>query len=114
MKEGVTYFFSSDYDGDQCKNGQHFQINVTHGQGLPKSLKIPPEDSPSPASPVAGDDDSAPDTIVPANFSHPKDEGDDDTASDKEKSSSPSMSMYAQIHRKLCGPLVLLGLVFLF
>ncbi|KAG8495193.1 hypothetical protein CXB51_012810 [Gossypium anomalum] len=29
---------SSDYDGEQCNNGQHFKINVTHGQGLPKSL----------------------------------------------------------------------------
>ncbi|XP_027331505.1 uncharacterized protein LOC113846935 isoform X2 [Abrus precatorius] len=87
VKEGMTYFFSSDYDGDQCKSGQHFKINVTYGQGLPKSLNNSPEDSPSPASPVAGDDDSAPDTIVPSNFSNPKEESDDEKASDKQKSS---------------------------
>ncbi|KAK7300267.1 hypothetical protein RJT34_11108 [Clitoria ternatea] len=113
MKEGTTYFFSSDYDGDQCRSGQHFQINVTHGQGLPKSLRTPIEDSPSPASPIAGDDDSAPDTIVPSNFNNPKDESEDEKASDKGKSSSGSFSMYAQLHNKLCGSLVLLGILFL-
>lgn len=119
VKEGMAYFFSSDYDGEQCKNGQHFKINVTHGQGLPKSLQNPSqEDSPSPASPVAGDDDSAPDTIVPSNFNNPKEDSDDEKATSdkaKEKSSSVSMSMYAQLHNKLYGSLVvLLGIVFLF
>nr|AFK36699.1 unknown [Lotus japonicus] len=115
VKEGMNYFFSSDYDGDQCKNGQHFKINVTYGQGLPKSLRSPSEDSPSPASPVSGDDDAAPDTIVPSNFSHPKGETDDDEDGDKtsdstkEKSSSVSMSMYAQLHNKLYVALILLG-----
>ncbi|TKY57118.1 Mavicyanin protein [Spatholobus suberectus] len=108
VKEGMTYFFSGDYDGDQCKNGQQFKINVTYGQGLPKSLKTSPEDAPSPASPVAGDDDSAPDTIVPSNFSNPKEESDDDKDSDKQKSSSVSILMYAQLH------IVLLGILFLF
>lgn len=111
VKEGMTYFFSGDYDGDQCKSGQHFKINVTHGQGLPKSLRSSPEDAPSPASPVAGDDDSAPDTIVPSNFSHPKEESDDedDKASDnKQHSSSVSVSMCAQLY------IVLLGILFLF
>ncbi|KAM3692649.1 hypothetical protein ACJW31_08G104700 [Castanea mollissima] len=69
VKEGMTYFFSSDYDGEQCKNGQHFKVNVTHGQGLPKK--------------------SAPDTIVPSNFNNPH----EDTA-DKEASGSVSLSMY--------------------
>lgn len=55
------------------------------------SLKNPPEDSPSPACPGAGDDDSAPDIIVTANFSPRRDESDDDKARDKEKSSSASM-----------------------
>ena len=108
VKEGMTYFFSGDYDGDQCKSGQHFKINVTYGQGLPKSLKSP-EDAPSPASPVAGDDDSAPDTIVPSNFSHPKEENDDDKASDDQKSSSSvSILMHAQLHIVLLGILLFL------
>lgn len=117
VKEGMTYFFSSDYDGEQCKNGQHFKINVTYGQGLPKSLKNSPEDSPSPASPVAGDDDSAPDTIVPSNFSNPKEDSDDDEKDSdnaKEKSSSVSISMYAQLNSKFYGSLILIGLVFLY
>ncbi|KAK7276641.1 hypothetical protein RIF29_17784 [Crotalaria pallida] len=115
VKEGMTYFFSSDYDGDQCKSGQHFKINVTHGQGLPKSLRdsSPDQDSPSPTtSPVSGGDDSAPDTIVPSNFSHPKEDSDDDNAgaddNAKEKSSSISMSMYAQLHSKICGSFILI------
>jgi len=108
VKEGMTYFFSGDYDGDQCKSGQHFKINVTYGHGLPKSLKSP-EDAPSPASPVAGDDDSAPDTIVPSNFSHPKEENDDDKASDDQKSSSSvSILMHAQLHIVLLGILLFL------
>ncbi|KAI4308225.1 hypothetical protein L6164_031322 [Bauhinia variegata] len=116
MKEGATYFFSGDYDGDQCKSGLHFQINVTHGQGLPKSLQSPEEESPSPASPVAGDDDSAPDTIIPSNFNKPKEEGDDMKTDDGDshKSGSVSMSMHVTLHRNLYGCFVLLGLVFLF
>lgn len=117
LKEGMTYFFSSDYDGEQCKNGQHFKINVTYGQGLPKSLKNSPEDSPSPASPVAGDDESAPDTIVPSNFNNPKEDSDDDEKDSdkaKEKSSSVSISMHAQLHSKFYGSLILIGLVFLY
>lgn len=109
VKEGTTYFFSGDYDGDQCRSGQHFKINVTYGEGLPKSLKSP-EDAPSPASAVAGDDDSAPDTIVPANFNHPKeDEDDDDKASDKQNSTSLSNSLSAQLHN-----IVLLGTLLFF
>ncbi|KAI4305896.1 hypothetical protein L6164_029227 [Bauhinia variegata] len=110
LKEGMTYFFSSDYDGDQCKSGQHFQINVTHGQGLPKSLQSP-EDSPSPSSPVAGED-SAPDTIVPSNFNNPKEEA-DDMKDDGEKSGSVSVSMYVALDKKLYGSFVLLGLVWM-
>ncbi|XP_057723269.1 early nodulin-like protein 18 [Arachis stenosperma] len=123
-KEGVTYFFSSDYDGDQCRSGQRFQINVTHGQGLPKSLKDPSEDSaPSPSGAgggVSGDDDAAPDTIVPANFNHPKYENSDSSGDDddndnkaKGKASSDSVSIYDQIHTKLFASLALLLVVFL-
>lgn len=115
VKEGTTYFFSSDYDGEQCNNGQHFKINVTHGQGLPKSLQIPSENSPSPkSSPVSGDDDSAPDTIVPSNFNNPKeDHSDDEKDSDKANEKSSSVSVFVQFHSKLFGSLVLLGIVLL-
>lgn len=43
VKEGMNYFFSGNYDGRQCRHGQHFKINVTHGRGLPESLKHPAE-----------------------------------------------------------------------
>ncbi|XP_020087605.1 blue copper protein isoform X2 [Ananas comosus] len=70
LKEGPTYFFSGDYDGEQCENGQQLAINVTHGQGLPDSLKNPSDQSsPAPASP--DDEKSVPDTVVPSNFDHP-------------------------------------------
>ncbi|XP_062172343.1 early nodulin-like protein 18 [Alnus glutinosa] len=107
LKEGMTYFFSGDYDGEQCKNGQRFKINVTHGQGLPESLKSPSEESPGPISPNAGDDESTPDTVVPSNFDHPLDQSDD-----KQASGSVSLSTYWQLmDRTINGILVLLGLV---
>ncbi|KAK2377583.1 hypothetical protein P8452_49261 [Trifolium repens] len=118
LKEGATYFFSSDYDGEQCKNGQHFKINVTHGQGLPKSLRSS-DDAPSPISPISGDDESAPDTNVPSNFNNPKEDKDDEKSTDKddkdnEKSNSNSILKYTQLHNKLYRCLVLLGTFFLF
>ncbi|XP_030521238.1 blue copper protein 1b [Rhodamnia argentea] len=81
VKEGANYFFSSDYDGEQCQNGQLFMINVTHGQGLPESLKNPSDQSPGPASPDSGDDGSAPDTVVPSNFNNPQEQSTDDNES---------------------------------
>lgn len=109
LKEGTTYFFSGDYDGDQCKNGQHFQINVTHGRGLPESLKSPSEQAPAPNSPDVNGADSAPETIVPANFDHPQDVSDDD------KVESGSISLYLRfISLKLNGILVLFGIFCLF
>lgn len=95
LKEGPTYFFSGDYDGDQCRNGQHFMINVTHGQGLPKSLEDPSNESPGPTSPQSGDDgESAPDTIVPSNFNNPKQEvADDDDHKDASDASLLLSSM---------------------
>ncbi|KAL2455515.1 early nodulin-like protein 18 [Abeliophyllum distichum] len=77
VKVGMNYFFSSDYDGWQCQKGQHFKINVTHGQGLPPSLRTPSDNSPAPVSPESGDDESAPETLVPSNFDNPKDTSDD-------------------------------------
>ncbi|KAM6595971.1 hypothetical protein CsatA_006495 [Cannabis sativa] len=93
LKEGKTFFFSGDYDGDQCFDGQRFQISVAHGKGLPKSLQEPTENSPGPVSPQSGEDegDSAPDTNVPANFDHPKQVASDDTERDSDSSASASL-----------------------
>ncbi|KAK4419649.1 hypothetical protein Salat_2377800 [Sesamum alatum] len=104
MKVGMTYFFSSDYDGEQCQNGQHFKINVTYGQGLPPSLKSPSDDSPAPVSPQSGDDEAAPDTLVPANFDNPK-----DTTSDEESEPSKAVSLVA--FSKLSGVILHVVLV---
>lgn len=101
VKEGMTYFFSSDYDGEQCQNGQSFQINVTYGQGLPKSLRNDPtygvdSSSPSPASsPNSGSDDAAPDTIISTNFSNPTKGSttSDDDSGDNVKATSGSVSV---------------------
>ncbi|KAK9999373.1 hypothetical protein SO802_018976 [Lithocarpus litseifolius] len=111
VKEGMTYFFSSDYDGEQCKNGQHFKVNVTHGQGLPKGLENKPsEESPGPVSPNSGDEESAPDTIVPSNFNNPHEE-----SADKDASGSVSLPMYWKLKdRTMIVILVFLGLVCLF
>nr|XP_043631694.1 cucumber peeling cupredoxin [Erigeron canadensis] len=81
LKVGPTYFFSSDYDGEQCENGQKFSINVTQGQGLPPDLRPPSPEAPGPVSQQSGDD-TVPDTLVPANFDHPKDLGDADSDDD--------------------------------
>ncbi|CAL5354036.1 blue copper protein-like [Camellia sinensis] len=100
VKEGMNYFFSGDYDGEQCKFGQHMKINVTYGQGLPKSLMNPSDEAPAPANPNSGDDQSAPDTVVPANFSNPQD------SSDNAVATSGSVSLSTGF---LNGVLVLLG-----
>ncbi|KAK1278762.1 hypothetical protein QJS04_geneDACA003608 [Acorus gramineus] len=67
LKEGMTYFFSGNYDGKQCKHGQHFKIKVLHGLGLPQALKTlyaspAPKASPRPIS--GGGDQSVPDTVM--------------------------------------------------
>ncbi|KAE8734788.1 ARM repeat superfamily protein isoform 1 [Hibiscus syriacus] len=106
LKEGMTYFFSGDYDGEQCNNGQRFKVNVTHGQGLPKSLQDPPDDAPAPNSPDFGSDDSAPETIVPANFNHPIEED-----SDKDEASGSGSISFGG---KFNGFLMLLQIVCIF
>lgn len=94
LKEGPTYFFSGDYDGEQCMHGQKLAINVTHGQGLPPSLLRDNPDlavgptasnaAPGPANPDAGDD--TPD-LVSSNydFSHPKKVPSEDSTGDEEE-----------------------------
>ncbi|XP_050237070.1 early nodulin-like protein 17 [Mercurialis annua] len=110
LKEGLTFFFSGDYDGDQCKNGMHFKINVTHGKGLPESLKDPADQAPAPNSPDISGDDTVPDTIVPANFDHPKQVSDEDDMQD-----SGSILLYSNfLGRKLNGILILVWVICLF
>ncbi|KAK4708902.1 hypothetical protein R3W88_029827 [Solanum pinnatisectum] len=111
LKVGPTYFFSSDYDGEQCENGQHFKINVTYGQGLPRALKDPSDDdSMAPISPISGDEESAPDTIVPASFDHPRDVSTDDSS---ETSNSISLSIFSKVLGiQLNWVFVMLALVF--
>ncbi|KAI9195018.1 hypothetical protein LWI28_010896 [Acer negundo] len=115
LKQGPTYFFSSDYDGDQCNNGQHFKINVTHGQGLPDSLKSPSEQAPAPNSADYNNDDSAPDIVVPSNFNNPhEDKGSDDDDNDVKKESG-SVSLFAKSwNMKLYGFMIFLGIICIF
>ncbi|KAK1316649.1 hypothetical protein QJS10_CPA05g00694 [Acorus calamus] len=81
LKEGTTYFFSGNYDGEQCQHGQHFEIDVSHGAGLPPDLKSQYSssgggDSPGPSVSTPGaDDQSTPDTVIPSNFNEPTDNG---------------------------------------
>ncbi|CAK7330705.1 unnamed protein product [Dovyalis caffra] len=104
LKEGPTYFLSGDYDGEQCQNGQHFKITVSHGKGLPDSLKDPSDQAPAPN---AADYDSTPDTVVPFDFNHPRDQ---DT---EVKKDSGSISFHATfLDMKLNGMLLLLGIVY--
>ncbi|CAN8311760.1 unnamed protein product [Cochlearia groenlandica] len=99
VKEGFNYFFSGNYDGEQCKFGQHFKVNVTHGQGLPDNDDDETAPGPDKSSQSGGDDDEvAPDTIVPANFDHPKDiesdDNDDDNSLVGGHKSSSSVTKY--------------------
>ena len=106
VKEGPTYFFSGDYDGEQCMHGQKFEVNVTHGQGLPPSLRDNPDlavsptaanAAPGPANPDAGDD-STPDVISSNyDFSHPKKVPSEDSPSDGEEDGSKTKSNVASV-----------------
>lgn len=40
--EGTNYYFSDADDGVQCQQGMAFEIQVSHGLGLPPSLSQPP------------------------------------------------------------------------
>ncbi|KAF8398206.1 hypothetical protein HHK36_017132 [Tetracentron sinense] len=109
VKEGMTYFFSGDYDGEQCQHGQRLKINVTHGQGLPASLNTSSSESPGPTS-SDDDDESAPDTVIPSNFNNPQESGDV-----KQTSGSVSIHRFVKLldRKYFNGFLVLLGLVWM-
>ncbi|MFS8007414.1 putative Phytocyanin domain, cupredoxin [Helianthus anomalus] len=108
---GPNYFFSNDYDGEQCENGQRFSINVTQGQGLPPSLRTPTPGAPGPVSQESGDD-TVPDTNVPANFDHPKDISDDDDDDDDDNGKKKSNGMITQAWGGFSRILILLGLLY--
>ena len=87
VREGINYFFSGDYDGEQCaKGGQKFEISVAHGQGLPPALKVPP------AAPTGDDDDpeSSPVTTnTPSSFNNPVTDSTPDSQANSDTSSAP-------------------------
>lgn len=83
LKEGRAYFFSGNYDGEQCENGQRFAIDVVHGQGLPPDLRPPVADAPAPSS-SAGPADGA----AALDFSHPKNVTTPSTADDDDGQTS--------------------------
>ncbi|KAA8544631.1 hypothetical protein F0562_022643 [Nyssa sinensis] len=93
LKLGITYFFSGDYDGEQCQHGQHFKINVTYGQGLP----IQDDPSPPPTTTTTPDDDQpTPDTVIPSNFNHPQDQS--STTDVTKESASIPLSLFTTTH----------------
>ncbi|KAG9154111.1 hypothetical protein Leryth_000596 [Lithospermum erythrorhizon] len=88
----------------------HYSIAKSYG--LPKSLKDPSDEAPGPVTPQAGDEESAPDTIVPASFDHPANVTDD---SDIEQSGSVPLSVFAGLFGvQLHGILILMGLYCIF
>lgn len=107
MKVGPTYFFSGDYDGDQCKNGQHFNINVTRGQGLPASMASPSADSPA-ASPESGDDGSGTFTLGPARA-----DPSDSLEEDQPSGAVSLIEVYRSFGVRLCTGVLLLAGYFL-
>lgn len=78
LKEGRAYFFSGNYDGEQCESGQRFAIDVTHGQGLPPDLRPPVADAPAPSSAGTADGAAALDFSHPKNVTTPSATDDDD------------------------------------
>ncbi|KAG6532213.1 blue copper protein-like [Zingiber officinale] len=106
LKVGATYFFSGNYDGEQCQHGQRFKIVVTYGQGLPESLRSPSE-APGPVSPDDGG--SMPDS-VPANFDHPKNTGDGE---DMKPASRAGERLVRLMWEQLCGIHIGIGFLWL-
>ncbi|KAG8363376.1 hypothetical protein BUALT_Bualt19G0015900 [Buddleja alternifolia] len=62
--EGTQYYFSDADDGEQCQHGMAFQINVTHGVGLPPSLNQPPPPPYAPPPGAADEGQSPPITVA--------------------------------------------------
>ncbi|XP_038976209.1 uncharacterized protein LOC120107114 [Phoenix dactylifera] len=70
LKEGLTYFFSGNYDGEQCQQGQHFKSTSAMDRDCLLASRAR-RAAPAPNSP---DDESlVPDTVVPSNFNNPAD-----------------------------------------
>ncbi|WVZ71547.1 hypothetical protein U9M48_020121 [Paspalum notatum var. saurae] len=99
LREGRTYFFSGNYDGEQCQNGQRFAIDVAHGQGLPPDLRPPAADAPGPSAGPAADGGGA----AVLDFSHPKNvttpsaEDDDDHGTASSSGASSWAALYCRL-----------------
>lgn len=78
LDEGRAYFFSGNYDGEQCESGQRFAVDVAHGQGLPPDLRPPVADAPAPSSAGPADGAAALDFSHPKNVTTPSATDDDD------------------------------------
>ncbi|XP_047055713.1 blue copper protein 1b-like [Lolium rigidum] len=109
LKEGKTYFFSGNYDGEQCESGQRFAIAVAHGQGLPPDLRPPAADAPGPA---AGPDSA--DAAPAFDFSHPKNVSTPSYTDDSDDESSSSTSGSSLTLASLRPGLMIMALAVLF
>eukprot|EP00252_Welwitschia_mirabilis_P002420 TRINITY_DN12365_c0_g1_i1.p1 TRINITY_DN12365_c0_g1~~TRINITY_DN12365_c0_g1_i1.p1 ORF type:complete len:224 (-),score=31.40 TRINITY_DN12365_c0_g1_i1:520-1191(-) len=85
VRTGDNFFFSGDYDGQQCKNGMKLHIIVQKGQGLPPSLAPPP-----PGAPPPEDDDSTPTADLPASVTNPIAAAPDADVSENTSSDTPN------------------------
>ncbi|KAL3611436.1 hypothetical protein D5086_002456 [Populus alba] len=82
------------------------KITVSHGKGLPDSLKDPSDQAPAPN---AADYGSTPDTVVPFDFNNPHDQDTD------VKKDSGSISLHVKnLDMKLNGILLSLGILYMF
>lgn len=103
VETGMNYFFCGTNDGDHCKGGMKFAINVTHGEGLPASLMIPPP---------APEDDSTPDSSPDTSSGSPSTAGTpDNTPSDD----NPSLAFALRVEFRiaLLLPLMILAGIFI-
>ncbi|CAL4976781.1 unnamed protein product [Urochloa decumbens] len=96
LKEGRTYFFSGNYDGEQCENGQRFAIDVAHGQGLPPDLRPPAADAPAPSAAKPADGAAVLDFTHPKNVTTPSAD-DDDLSGDGDSTSGSAGRTLARL-----------------
>lgn len=99
VQTGMNYFFSGSENGDHCKGGMKFAVNVSYGEGLPASLMIPP---PAPTDNTPTD---TPSTDTPSTDTT-------QTTTPSGTSSVPNSSTLKLIHASvatLLAPFMLLG-----
>lgn len=101
LREGRAYFFSGNYDGEQCENGQRFAIDVAHGQGLPPDLRPPVADAPAPSSAGPADGAAALDFSHPKNVTTPSATDDEDGERSATSDSSTARTLAGQLRSAL-------------